>query len=160
MEVEKLRYDEAKRWFWRRTWVWFLPGAAGSILMWFLFAKSIVRGSSAKLWLSILLGLTSELLGLLAGWASLQFPWMRFGWRLGFLLNGPACAVLSAICAFLCSGAALAYLQNDVLHPPSPSLMQSAYAVMQFGIAASALWGFIFGSWFVLRRDKYFVEPI
>lgn len=160
MEVERIDYDEAKKWFGYRTWMWAFPGFVASALMWFVFSRTLSKSYATRLWLAVILGLAVELLGLLAAQISIQFPWMRFGWRLSFLLNGPVCAALSAVGAFLGSGVVLAYLQNDVTHLPSAGLIHAVYVAMQFAIVVSALWGFVFGSWFALRRDKYFVEPM
>jgi len=34
------------------------------------------------------------------------------------------------------------------------------YTIMRFSVVVAALWGFIYGSWFAMRLDKYFVEQI
>lgn len=166
--MEKLSYDEAREWFWVRTGVWFLPIALVSMMVFFAVSSDFVRPFSTRIWLSVGVGVGSALLGLLAAFVSMQFPWMRRGWRLGFTLNGPACAAIAAVVAFFVCGIALSFLQNK---PPGPNavravrdahqaMIHAAYMAMQFGIGASALWGLVFGSWFALRRDRYFVEPI
>ncbi len=157
---ERIDYYEAKRWFWLRTWLWFLLGSVVSTVVCFFFSGRLIEDSGARFWLSVSLGLGLELLGLLAAYVSLQFPWMRSGWRSSFLLNGPVCAAISAVCAFMCAGVVFAYLQSDAAHLPSAELIQLAQTVMVFGIVVGALWGFVLGSWFALRRDKYFLEPI
>jgi len=158
--MEQISYDEAKEWFWIRTWLWFFVCALLSIMALFAYSGGLMKTFSARFWVSVIVGVSITLLGLAAAHISLQLPWMRAGWRFGFALNGPACAAVSALTAFLCCGGVLSYLQNDPIHPASAALIQATYSLMQFGIAAAALWGFIFGSWFAMRRDKYFVEPI
>jgi len=158
--MEKISYDEAREWFWVRTWLWFLVCAVLSVMALFGYAGELLKAFPARFWVSVIAGVSMPLLGLLAAYISLQLPWIRTGWRFGFALNGPTCAAISALAAFFCCGAILSYMQNDPNRLPKPELIQIAYSLMQFGIAAAALWGFIFGSWFAMRRDRYFVETI
>lgn len=160
MELERISYDEAKAWFWLRTWLWFLVCAILSVMAFFGYGAELLKTFSARFWVALVSGVGVVLMGLAAATISLQFAWMRTGWRLGFALNGPACAAISALTAFLCCGIILSFMQNDPTHAPPPALIQTTYSLMQFGAAFAGLWGFIFGSWFALRRDKYFVEPI
>jgi len=158
--MERISYDEAREWFWVRTWMWFVACALLSVIATFAYSGELLKTFPARFWVSVIAGTSVTALGLLAAYVSLQFPWVRTGWRFGFALNGPACAAMSALASFLACGIILSVMQNDPQKPPSAALIQSTYSLMQFGIAAAALWGFIFGSWFTMRRDRYFVEPI
>lgn len=158
--MEKVSYDEAKEWFWIRTWLWTAVAAVVSVMAYFAFSNGVVKAFAPRMWVSISAGIGSPLLGLLAAYISLQFAWMRRGWRFAFLPNGPACAAIAALEAFLICGMILSFMQSDPYHLPSADLIDRTYTLMRFGISASAFWGFIYGSWFALRRDKYFVEPI
>ena len=162
MVNEKLSYDEARLWFWTRTFVWLVPAfvVTGVALYGFWDYFELTGPSSLRLWLSVGEGAGSVLIGLLGALISLEFPWMRLGRGYGCLLNGPVCAVISGLGAFLLSGAILSILQNDPYHPPSQASVETEYLLMQFGVGASIFWGFILGSWFAMRRDKYFVEQI
>ncbi|MGC8862892.1 MAG: hypothetical protein ACP5R5_08975 [Armatimonadota bacterium] len=160
MEVETLSYEEAKSWFWIRTWLWFLVCAIVSVMTFFAYGGQWLKTFPARFWVSLICGIGAVLMGLGAAAISLQFVWQRSGWRFGFALNGPACAAMSALMAFLCCGFILSFMQNDPNHLPPPAMIQTTYSLMQFGTASAGLWGFVFGSWFALRRDKYFVEPI
>ncbi|MCE5314425.1 MAG: hypothetical protein ABFD49_05285 [Armatimonadota bacterium] len=162
MVDEKLTYYEARAWFWTRTVVWLVPAfvitSAVIYLFWGYF--ELTGSGSLRVWLSIVEGISAVLVGLLGAAISLEFPWMRLGRRYGYVLNGPVCAIISGLAAFLLSGAVLSILQNDPYHPLSQADTQTAYMLLQFGIGASMFWGFILGSWFAMRRDKYFVEQI
>ncbi|MCE5321857.1 hypothetical protein LLG46_00920 [bacterium] len=162
MVDEELDYYEARSWFWTRTFVWIVPAiiitAIGLYLFWNYY--KLVGSSSLKLWVSIGGGVGTVLIGLLGAKISLEFVWMRLGRLYGYVINGPICAVISGIAAFLLCGAILSTLQNDAYNPMSQAEVQTTYMLMQFGIGASMFWGFIFGSWFAMRRDKYFIEQI
>ena len=158
--MEKISYAEAREWFWTRTAIWCLPALIVSVAAHFVLLNELGIAGRAQLWLSISSGILSVLLGVLAAMISMQLPWMRSGWRFGFLITGPACAVVAGLVAFMLGGIVINYLRGDPLHLPSPEVMASAFQGLQYAIGAAALWGFIFGSWFALRRDRYFVEPI
>ncbi|MEN6356882.1 MAG: hypothetical protein ABFD83_07330 [Armatimonadota bacterium] len=162
MVDEKLDYYEAKSWFWTRTFVWVVPAfiitAIGQYFFWRY--NALIGSASLKLWSSILGGVASVLIGLLGATLSLEFVWMRLGQRYGYVINGPVCAIMSGIAAFLLCGAILSIMQNDPYNPMSQAEVQTTYMLMQFGIGASMFWGLIFGSWFAMRRDKYFIEQI
>jgi hypothetical protein len=160
MDPERISYDEAKAWFWIRTWLWFAICALLSVMAFFGYGGGMLKTFPVRFWVSVVAGISVTLLGLSGAYLSLQFPWMRLGWRFGFALNGPASAAISALAGFFLCGAVLSLMQNDPVHPPSPAVIQVTYSLMKFGVAAAGLWGFIFGSWFAMRRDKYFVEPI
>ncbi|MHB9038610.1 MAG: hypothetical protein ACYC64_18315 [Armatimonadota bacterium] len=162
MVNEKLSYYEARSWFWTRTFVWLVPAfvVTGFTLYAFWDYFELTGSSSLRMWLSVGEGVGAVLVGLLAALISLEFPWMRLGRSYGCMLNGLVCAVISGLAAFLLSGAILSILQNDPYHPPSQAGVETAYLLMQFGVGASIFWGFILGSWFAMRRDKYFVEQI
>lgn len=171
--LERLSYDEAREWFWVRTLIWLLPAAVASVISFYgfagwIFTNELVKAGLSQVWLSV--GGSALVLGfgLAAAYISLQLPWMRAGWRYGFVLNGPVCAAISALAAFLACGMILSFLQNE---PPNQfeqpvafaryiAMIDVSYVMMRFGIGAAAFWGFIFGSWFAMRRDKYFVELI
>jgi len=158
--LERISYDEAKHWFWIRTAIWTVVAALISMMAFFAYSNEIIKEFSSRIWISVGAGLVSTLLGLMAAWISMQFQWMRRGWRLGFVLNSPACVLISALAAFFICGFILSFLKSDTQNPISAEAIQTAYILMQFGIGASAFWGFIFGSWFSMRRDRYFVETI
>jgi hypothetical protein len=158
--VEKISYDEAREWFWVRTALWAAVSAVVSVMAHFAYSNGIIKLFHVRMWVSIGSGMGTVLLAILATTISLQFPWVRLGRRYAFLLNGPACAAISALMAFLVCGFILTFMQNDPLHPPSAALIDWTYAIMRFAIGAATVWGFVFGSWFVLRRDRYFVESI
>lgn len=162
MAEEKLGYYEAKSWFWTRTFVWLVPAiivtAISQYMLWSYFDLSGTM--SVRLWTSIAGGFGSTLIGLLGAAISLDLPWMRLGRRYGYVLNGPVSGFFSGVAAFLLCGAILSIMQNDPNHPPSQATVQMAYILMEFSIGASIFWGFILGSWFAMRRDKYFIEQI
>lgn len=168
--LEKLTYEEARDWFWTRTVIWTLLAAVVSMAAYFFYSGDIdgIRTLSSRIWVSVGCGLLVTLLGLMAAYISIQFTWVRRGWRRGFVLNAPACAVIAGLTALILCGITLSFMQNS---PPNPftekaafkaytDTVDAAYQLMQLGIGAAAFWGFIFGSWFSLRRDKYFVEQI
>ena len=158
--MEKISYDEAREWFWVRTALWFAVAVVISVVAEFNYAGGLIDAFSERMWVSVIAGVSVSALGLLAAYISIQLVWMREGWRFGFAINGPACAAIAALAAFLACGVILSFMQNDPAHPPSPAAIQAAYTLMQFGVGAAALWGFVFGSWFAIRRDRYFVERI
>jgi hypothetical protein len=162
MVDEKLDYYEARSWFWTRTFVWLVPAviitAVGQYFFWNYY--ELVGSVSLKLWVSIVGGVAVVLIGLLGAAISLEFVWMRLGHRYGYVMNGPICAIMSGVAAFLLCGAILSILQNDPYNPMSQAEVQTTYTLMQFGVGVSMLWAFILGSWFAMRRDKYFVEQI
>ncbi|MCE5200609.1 MAG: hypothetical protein ABFD54_11195 [Armatimonadota bacterium] len=162
MNLEKVSYREAREWFWIRTFIWLVPACIASAFLVFEFAGyyELVERTELRAWIAVGIGVGAVLLGLLGAKISLESPWMRRGWRLAFLLNGPAGAVLSAVAAFLVAGAMLAYLQSDPRHALPFQVGNAAYMLTAFGIGCAGMWGFIFGSWFAMRRDKYFVEQI
>ena len=126
----------------------------------FYYYGDFVDKFSSRVWLGVSAGVVSVLLGLLAASISRQFPWMITGWRFGFLLNGPVSAVIAAIPAALICSVVMGVMTSDANHYPSDEAMQTAYTMMLFFVVASAFWGFVFGSWFAMRRDKYFVQPV
>lgn len=158
--LEKISYAEAREWFWIRTAVWCIPAFVVSVASHFVFTGDLIRTGSGHIWFSIVAGMVTVLIGVLAALISMQLPWMRVGWRFGFILTGPACAVIGGLVAFMLGGIVLSYMQSDILHMPPVNVMSAAYEIMQFSIGAGAFWGFIFGSWFAIRRDRYFVESI
>ncbi len=162
--MEEVSYDEAREWFWVRTAVWSAPAALLTAMACFALFGNIVGAFGARTASAIGVGVAAVLLGILAGLVSMQFPWMRAGWRRGFVLNGPACAIMAAVGAFLVCGTILSFMRDDTISQfTQPALYKAyleridiAYRVMSYGGGATALWGFIFGNWFSLRRDKIF----
>jgi MFS family permease len=142
--------------------VWLLPAiiitAVGQYFLWNYY--ELTGSESLKLWVSIAGGVAAVFIGLLGATLSLEFVWMRLGHRYGYFINGPICAIISGIAAFLLCGAILSILQNDPYNPMSQAHVQATYMLMQFGVGASMFWGFILGSWFAMRCDKYFIEQI
>jgi len=158
--LEVATYDEVRQWFWFRTWLWTVAACIASVMAYFAYLNGLVEAFATRMWLSVGVGVAVTLIGMLAAFISLQFAWMRGGWRLGFVLNGPACAAIGALTAFLLCGVILTFMQNDPLHPPPANTVHVTYTIMRFSVVVAALWGFIYGSWFAMRLDKYFVEQI
>jgi hypothetical protein len=94
--------------------------------------------------------------------------WMRFGWRISYVLNGPFCALVAGLAAVILCGIVLPFLQanrpdpvgHKGLYEAYLAMIDLAYQIMAFSSGAAAFWGFVFGSWFAMRRDKYFIEPL
>ena len=166
--MEKISYYEAREWFWIRTCVWLLPIILISVMAIFALSDDYIKPFSTKLWVAIGIGIAASLIGLMAASLSMSFPWMRLGWRLSLALNGPACAAVAALTAFLLGGLVTSFLQDTAVNPATRpkeyaaylAMIDTAYKMMLLGIVASGFWGFILGSWFAMRRDKYFIEQI
>lgn len=158
--MEKVSYVEAREWFWVRTAVWCVPSAIVSVIACFAYYGSIVEDFRPRLIYSIAAGVGGTLFGLIAAWISIQFPWMRLGRRLAWPLNAILCAAMSAVGALLVCGAILGVMKDNTAHYPSEEVISTTYDLMLFAIALAAFWGLALGSWFALRFDKYFVEPI
>ncbi len=117
---------------------------------------------------SISIGIGSVAIAVLAAYLTQQTPWMRFGMLISYFINGPACAVLSGVIALILGGIVLTFVQSSPPHAIEAKAAYEAYLAevdriykfLVFGCGASAFWGFLFGSWFAMRRDKYFVDPI
>ena len=105
-------------------------------------------------------GVCVALIGLVAAVVSIQLPWMRSGWRIAFILNGVAGVAISGVIAYLAGGVALGIFLDEPMHSPSPAIIPIVETLVDYGVGACVLWGFIFASWFALRRDKYFVEGL
>ncbi len=86
---------------------------------------------------------------------------MRTGWRFAFILNGPAVAVIAALAGAFIYAVAVGQQESIASHQVLSIVERQVIDNYgQAGVVAAALWGFIFGSWFAMRRDKYFVESI
>ena len=166
--MEKINYYEAREWFWIRTWVWFVPTVLISVMAIFALSNDLIKPFSTRLWIAIGMGIAVSLIGLMAASISTSLPWMRLGWRFSFALNGPASAAAAAITAFLLGGLIMSLLQDKTVNPTTEpklyaaymTMIDTAYKMLMLGIVASGFWGFILGSWFAMRRDKYFIEQI
>jgi ABC-type dipeptide/oligopeptide/nickel transport system permease component len=166
--IERLSYYEARNWFWVRTMIWLVPAALVSVMAHYIYSAEVLDKFWDRVWISAIAGVCSTLIGLLAAHISTQMTWMRCGWRISYVLNGPFCAVVAGVIALLLCGIVLPFLQSDrpdpVGHPGAYqaylAFLDRSYQVMAFAIGASLFWGFLFGSWFAMRRDKYFIEPL
>lgn len=166
--MERLSYSEAREWFWLRTAVWFVPASMVSVIAHFEYARSFFDLIGQRTAWSVGVGVGSVAVAVLAAYLTQQTPWMRMGLRLSYVLNGPACAAISALIALILCGIILTFLQAS---PPNAVESKAAYQAyldgidstyrsLVFGCGACVFWGFVFGSWFAMRRDKYFVDPI
>ena len=174
--MEKLTYDEVRSWFWTRTWIWFVPAAAASVVAHYmlpgmLLAEAAALSPTTQTWVSVALGIATVLIGIFAAKITVQLPWMRAGWRFAFILNAPVSVVISGIIALLLGMGALSVLDltipsAEVATAPGrveriwSEVINPARAMVWFGTGASAFWGFVFGSWFAIRRDRYFVDGL
>ena len=157
---EKLSYDEAKGWFWFRTWLWSAAAAVASVVACFMTAARLIEPFGIRFWVSVAVGVGVVLAGLISARVSIRRPWMRTGWRSAFLLNGAFCIFVALVFVLLICAWARTILLGDPAFPRPEETMDAGYALMQFAIAGSAVWAFVFGSWFALRMDRYFVESI
>lgn len=166
--MERVRYYEARDWFWVRTGVWAIPAIIASVMAHFSYANGLFEPFGKRFWISAVAGLGVVLAGVLASYISMQLPWMRRGFKISILINGPACAIISGIAGLFILGVIFSVLQSrsgDAILNQSTarafeSMMSNAYTFAGFIVGAAVFWGFIFGSWFAMRRDKYFIEPI
>ena len=158
--MEKVSYAEAKEWFWVRTALWCVPAAIVSVIACFAYYGSIVEDFQPRLTYSAIAGVGGTLLGLIAASLSTQFPWMRLGRRLAWPFNSIMCAGISTVGALLICGVILSIMRDNIYDYPSEQVIATAYDLMLFAVALAAFWGLTLGTWFALRFDKYFVEPI
>jgi len=131
-----------------------------SAVFWYFATDGVIKPVGLRAGICAGGGVIVALAGLIGATISLQLPWMRAGWRMAFVLNGPAGAAIAAVIGFLVAGLALTILQNAAVHPPSRATVSAAHTLAEYGLGACALSGFIFASWFAMRRDKYFVERL
>jgi hypothetical protein len=171
-----MTYEEAKSWFWTRTWLWSVPAAGISMVAWFfvpstLFVETEHVAQPARMWIAVGAGVVSVLVGLLSAKITTQLPWMRSGWRFAFIFNAPSGTVISGIIAFLLGAAAISAMETAIPSAQVDVPMKAVERVLQevvapgralvwFGTGACVLWGFVFSSWFAIRRDKYFVDRL
>lgn len=158
--MEKVSYEEAREWFWVRTVVWCVPAAIVSVIVCFGYFGSLVSEFRDRLLYSAIAGVGATLLGLLAAYISIQFTWMRMGWKRSWPLNALACAAVAALGAVLACGVILSIMKDNIYNMPSDEVISTPYDLMLFAIALAAFWGLALGGWFALRFDKYFVEFI
>ena len=176
--MEKLTYDEVRSWFWTRTWIWFVPASAASVAVHYmlpdmlpgeLLAKAAVLPPATQTWVAVASGIATVLIGIFAAKITVQLPWMRAGWRFAFILNAPVSAVIAGIIAALLGLTAVTAL--DSLIPSAAvttapesvervwnEVINPAKALTWFGTGVSIFWGLVFGCWFAIRRDRYFVD--
>jgi len=166
--VENVSYEEAREWFWVRTVAWFIPVALLTMMGFFALLNDVIDSVMTRLWISIGVGAAASLLALAAAAVSITLPWMRERWKLSFLINGPVCAIAAGVIAFLIGVLIQSFVPGDLPNPiTEPEKFKAATDLsvliadlVIYGTAASGVLGFLFGSWFALRRDKYFVELI
>lgn len=140
--------------------MWLAPALILSCIVSFFYTGIYIGTFNTHLRVSITTGVLAALLGLIAAVISIQLPWMRLGrWKLWWL-NALVCATLAGLCAIGASGVVFTLLRSDPVKAPSAAVIAAANGILGFGIAFSAGWGAIFGTWFSLRLDKYFVESI
>jgi hypothetical protein len=162
-----IRYDELRTWFWWRTWMWSIPCVILSVMVVFWRLGNQPLGFQIRFVDSASVGVGSVAFALIAARTSIGSPWMRFAWRTASVLNTLTCAASAAILAFIAGGTILAFAQNN---PPDQFLAPKIYqtylvhidailSCLRYGVILSALWGVIYGLWFALRRDRYFIEP-
>ena len=158
--MERYGYQEAKQWFWTRTWFWSALAVVATAAACFVYAEGLIKATGPRVGAAAGIAVFAVILGVLAAYMSLQMPWMRAGWRVAFIPNMILCPVIGGVVALLVGGFVLSYLQDDVIFPYPQSVIAAAHNLTQFAVGASALWGFVIGSWFAMRRDKYFVERL
>jgi len=158
--MEKVNYEEAREWFWVRTVVWCVPAAIVSVIVCFGYYGSLISEFGDRMLYSAIAGVGATLLGLLAAFISIQFTWMRMGWKLSWPLNSLVCAGVAALGALLISAVILCVMGDNIYNPASEQFKSAVYGMMQFAIGLAVFWGLTLGGWFALRFDKYFVEFI
>ena len=158
--MERIPYDEARDWFWVRTAVWFVPACLVSAMGCFEYAGTMIETFKVRVIVSLISSLAATLLGLLAAGISMQYPWMRLGWWKLWWLNSLIGAVIAAFLATGLSAIIQTVLRETPGRVPGNHVYDTATSMMGVGIVIAAFWGAVFGAWFALRRDKYFVESI
>lgn len=158
--MEKITYSDVRDWFWVRTLIWLVPAALASVVGHYLYVGPFLPELAVRVKFAIGVGAGTAVLGALSAAMSIQLPWMRSGRWYGFALNGPLCAFMSGFVTFIVFGLVMAAFRDNTLHPPTARMMDVLYNLDIFAVGASGFWGFCFGSWFALRRDRYFVESI
>lgn len=166
--MERLSYEEARNWFWVRTLVWLVPTALVSVMAHFTYTSGLIEALSERVIVSVAGGIGSVAIAVLAAYITMQTTWMRFGWRISFVLNGPACTLIAGVFAAIACMMVMTFVKasppDGVNHPAAYDAflihIDEIYQVMLFSVGAAAFWGFVLGSWFAMRRDKYFIEPI
>lgn len=158
--MEKIPYEEAREWFWIRTALWFVPAFIVSVMGYFEYAGSEISTFKTRMLVSLVCGLAVSLLGLIAAIVSMQFPWMRLGWRRLWWFNALVCVIFAGFLAAGGSAVVLSVLRENPANVPGSYVIRTAHSMMAAGIAGAAFWGAAFGSWFALRFDRYFVESI
>ena len=158
--MEKITYAEAREWFWVRTLIWLIPAVLVSGVGHYMYAGGFLPETAVRVKFALGVGAGTAILGLASASMSIQLPWMRSGRWYGFALNGPLCAFMSGFVAFVIFGLVIGSMLDNTLNPPAAQMVDALYNLDLFTIGASGFWGFCFGSWFALRRDRYFVESI
>ncbi len=158
--LEKVSYAEAREWFWVRTAIWSAPAVIVSVIACFAYYEPIVDLSHGRILYSIIAGASSVLFGLIAAALSMQFPWMRLGKKHVWPINSVLSEAMAVLGAVLICGIILSVMRDNTENYPSQELIATTYEIMIFAIALAGFWGFALGSWFALRRDRYFVEQL
>ncbi len=158
--LNKVPYEEAKAWFWIRTAIWFIPSALLLSMITFEATSGFFPGMRYKLIAAVIGGGLSALMGVMAGWMSIQFVWMKENWKIAFLINAVVCAVIAETAMFIIGGFVFAYIQGKPKDPYPASFINALFNLVKIATGLAGIAGFIYGSWFALRQDKYFVEQI
>lgn len=164
--MDRMTYAEAKDWFWIRTWIWSVPAAVVTIVGLYLFADRQDTLKDLRVLFAACAGLFSVLVAVLMSYVSTQWPWMRSGAWFGVALTAPICAAVGVFLTFLAGGVLLAIVRESV--PVGIAMEQivnidtidAVYDVTNYAMYASGFWSLLFGTWFSLRRDRYFVDSI
>ncbi|MFQ3550213.1 MAG: hypothetical protein SNJ70_10740 [Armatimonadota bacterium] len=156
--MDTLTYYEVKRWFWIRTWMWSIPVFILSILLFYFYSRSYFEDFEPLFKVSLAGGLITPLLSIFSAFLSVQLPWMRLGWLVSFVINGPFCIIVGGLVSAFLSGIFYSFISTDIDRPLE--VLEITKQILKLVVLNSAFWGFVYGTWFAMRKDKYFVEPI
>ena len=56
--MERISYDEAREWFWVRTWMWFVACALLSVIATFAYSGELLKTFPARFWVSVIAGIS------------------------------------------------------------------------------------------------------
>ncbi len=158
--VVRLGFYELKKWFWLRTYFWALIAIVVTGTAVFFASTEQMEDPGTRLLISFMVGLVTVASNLLVVNMSTNTPWMRSGFLWSFLPNGFVCALGNGfVTAVLCVGV-LSFMSIDPENLPTEEDLATAWWFFYLSMGSGVFWGFIFGNWFAMRRDKYFVEDI